>query len=412
MFSSHNRTKRHLAITVVLPLGLLLAAVSTVGASVADHDPQGGKAPVYTVHQIFSGTTLTHSFTPAGANASVTAKLSNPDDITQLGNDLFVGFQNGVGPQGEASTTGNLDSTIVELQRNGDPVAQWDIQGKADGVTADPTTGDVIATVNEDANSSLYTINPSASSVVNQVTHYNYSEPLPHNGGSDAISILNGQILISASAPGTSGPAAPSPVYPAVYTVSLNATTHVAKVDALFGDEDTATVANVGDPQFGKSIALALTDPDSSEIVPAGARFGGDYMLTSQGDQEQIYVSDAGAHNQSLNVLALSQSVDDTAWPTSSSGKLYSTDTTNDAVDTVAGPFSPKEPFVVATPCGSNGAPAICPAPKFPSNYLATLDPTTGVVSAVTTEGAAYAPQGGLIFVAQNPNSSRGANKH
>ena len=40
-------------------------------------------------------------------------------------------------------------------------------------------TGDVIATVNEDANSSLYTIDPDAPAGA-QVTHYNYNEPLPH----------------------------------------------------------------------------------------------------------------------------------------------------------------------------------------------------------------------------------------
>ena len=35
----------------------------------------------------------------------MTEPLTNPDDITLLGNDIFVGFQNGVGPQGQASRT-------------------------------------------------------------------------------------------------------------------------------------------------------------------------------------------------------------------------------------------------------------------------------------------------------------------
>ena len=117
---------------------------------------------------------------------------SDPDDITLLGNDIFVGFQNGVGPQGQASSDGNLDSTVVELKLNGDPIAQWDVQGKTDGVTADQQTGNVIATVNEDANSSLYTIDPDAPAGA-QVTHYNYNEPLPHMGGTDAISIDRGR---------------------------------------------------------------------------------------------------------------------------------------------------------------------------------------------------------------------------
>jgi hypothetical protein len=100
-----------------------------------------------------------------------------------------------------------------------------------------------------------------------------------------------------------------------------------------------------------------------------------------------------------LSVLALSQSVDDTAWPTDQLGQLYSTDSTNDAVDVVTGPFSSEVPLVVATPCGSNSAPTICPAPGFPANFLATLNPWTGHVTAVTIDGALYVPQGGLAFV-------------
>ncbi len=122
-------------------------------------------------------------------------------------------------------------------------------------------------------------------------------------------------------------------------------------------------------------------------------------MLTSQGDQEQIYVADAGSPRQSLAVLSLSQSVDDTAWPTSSRGTLYSTDSTNDAIDAIRGPFVPLRPMVAATPCDANSAPATCPAPNYPANYLAALNPWTGAVTAVTVVGAAYTPQGGLLFV-------------
>ncbi len=164
----------------------------------------------------------------------------------------------------------------------------------------------------------------------------------------------------------------------------------------LFYDEDAATAANVGAADYGLATTLALTGPDSNEVVPEGARFGGDFMLTSQGDQEQIYVSDAGGRHQRLAVLSLSQSVDDTAWPTQARGTLYSTDSTNDTIVSVRGPFVPYQPIVAATPCGANSAPATCPAPpSYPANYLATLNPGTGEVTAVTIERAAYTPQGG-----------------
>jgi len=288
----------------VFPLALLLSVATRANATVAHH-PHGGYASAYGASVILRGTALTHTFTPFDKAGLMTEELADPDDITALGDEIFVGFQNGVGPQGEPSSSGNLDSTVVELKADGDPIAQWDLQGKTDGVTADPENGEVIATVNEDGNSSLYAIDPDAHPGADQITHYNYSESLPHGGGTDAISIYDGQILISASAPVTAGAAAPQPGYPAVYSVALDPAAHVAKVAPLFYDGDLATVANVG-AQYGKTVALALTDPDSNEVVPAGARFGGDFMLTSQGDQEQIFVSDADGPRQSLAVLSLS----------------------------------------------------------------------------------------------------------
>jgi hypothetical protein len=96
--------------------------------------------------------------------------LTFPDDITALGRDLFTAFENGVGPQGQPATTGNQDSTVVEFTPGGHVVRQWDIVGKCDGLTADPATHEVIATVNEDANSSVYTIDPWASPAA-QVRH-------------------------------------------------------------------------------------------------------------------------------------------------------------------------------------------------------------------------------------------------
>ena len=384
----------------IAPLGAFYAFGSITSGASPTADPGHGNG-TFEVRQILSGTALHHSFTPAGSTVSMSEPLSDPDDITRLGGDLFVGFQNGVGPQGQASSDGNLDSTVVELTLTGSPVAQWDVLGKTDGVTADPYGGTVIATVDEDLNSALYVIEPGAPPST-AVTRYAYNDdPLPHNGGTDAISIFHGAIFISASAPGTVGPAAPQAGYPAVYSVTLNPGTKVAAVSPVFFDQATATVANVNSPEFGKTTQLALTDPDSNEVVPHdGPRFGGDFMLTSQGDLEQIYLNpNSASPSSALSVLSLSQSVDDTAWPTDQSGSLYSTDSTNDAVDVVTGPFSDGKPIVVATPCGANGAPSSCPAPSFPANFLASLNPWTGQVSAVSIVGAPYVPQGGLAFV-------------
>ncbi len=385
-----------LAAVSALITGLLMAGSGTataVSARPASHPVR------YTVTRILNGGALTHSFTPAGSGTPKSEPLTQPDDITVLGRHLFVGFQNGVGSQGQPSADGNLDSTIVELGLGGKPIHQWDITGKCDGLTADRFGRRLIATVNEDANSSVYVIRPDAPAAF-QVRHYRYNVPLPHRGGTDAISVYRGMVLISASAPGTTGSPAPQPGYPAVYLVTFDPASHIATVHPLFYDEATATVANVG-AQAGHRVSLALTDPDSNEVVPRdAARFGGDFMLTSQGDKEQIYVRPPHRHRQRLLVLALSNAVDDTAWATTWFGRLYTTDATADAVDLVTGWFRPGTAFAAVTPCDANGAPSTCPAPPaFPPNYLAELNPWTGKLTRVALRGPALTPKG-LIFVA------------
>src|ERR1700722_19529212 len=384
-----------LSFAVLAPCAIALGvagspAAASPGGDSGQDGPHGG---ALTARTVLTGSSLTHTVTAAGASAVSSQPLTNPDDITRLGRDIFVGFQNGVGPPGQVSPTGNLESTVVEMTRSGQPVAQWDVAGKTDGVTADPATHTVIATVNEDANSSLYVITPGRGG---GVQHYAYDEPLPHNGGTDAISVLNGLLYISASAPGTTGTLpAPQPSFPAVYTVTLDAVHSIAYVTPLFGDEDPAVVANVGTPQAGHPVNLALTDPDSNEIVPPnGPRFAGDFMLTGQGDQQQIFVSPS---DHRLSVLNLSQAVDDTAWPDDGRATLYATDSTNDAVVAVTGDF-PGGPVVAATPCGANSAPATCPAPAFPANFLGSLNPWTGEVTPLQVGGVPFVPQGGLLF--------------
>ena len=192
-------------------------------------------------------------------------------------------------------------------------IRQWDIRGKCDGLTADPATGQVIATVNEDANSSLYSIDPWTGQVDALPVQ---QQPLPHHGGTDAISFYNGQMLISASAPGTTGAAAPNPAYPAVYSVTLDPLRPggvrpravLRRVLGHRGQRPAAWASRSGWP--------SPTPTPTRSCRRLAARFAGDFMLTSQGDKEQIYVHGPGTWYQHLSVLALSQSVDDTAWAT------------------------------------------------------------------------------------------------
>ena len=394
----------------VMPLTTTLVLVSPTPSGAASGPGQGqagwrGGGPALSARVVLSGTSLTHTFTVAGTSTTHTEPLSDPDDISALGRDIFVGFQNGVGPQGQPSPSGNLDSTVVEFTTGGHVLAQWDVAGKTDGVTADPDTGTVIATVNEDANSSLYSITPGWGGGVH---HYAYSEPLPHNGGTDAISVVNGRLYISVSAPGTTGTLpAPQPTFPAVYVVALDPADSIAAVTPLFSDEDPATVANVGTPQSGQSVKLALTDPDSNEVVPWDApRFAGDFMLTSQGDLQQIFVSPRthDALRRRLDPVRRRHGLARARRRNSVRHRFHPRHGRRDHG------LVPRRTRRGGDPVRGQQRPGHLPgAPGLPANYLASLNPWTGQVSALSVGGAPFVPQGGLLVMGdQNGQGQQG----
>jgi len=355
------------------------AGLSAGLASTASADPGQAHASL-TARVLINGAKLHHNV-KGKAEA-----LADPDDIVKVGGRLFVAWQNGVGSKGEPSSTGNTASTLIEATVSGRVVRQWDLTGKIDGLGANHVTGEVVATVNEDGNSSLYTINPHAPRGKG-VKHYVYNKnPLPSGGGTDAVTFQDGLMLVSASAPTVA-------TGPAVYEVTLEPT-GTAVVKSLFADNAAARPANPGAPT-----KLALTDPDSNIAVPRSApRFGGDFMLDSQGDKQQIYVSHPGTPAQTLSVLALSQSVDDTAFVTDDQGALVSSDPTSNTVDAITGALHPGQTFVAVTPCDANGAPSTCPGPGFPANHLGALSLRTGTVSPVTVAGVTFNPQS-LLYV-------------
>jgi len=386
-----TRLAAKIAAATAVPACLLIVGTSVATAAPAHPGSRPARSQKLVVNQVLNGMKLHHTYVTGGKKKS--EPLTLPDDITMLGTDLYTGFQNGVGSQGEPSTDGNTDSTIVGFTGTGKVVHQWDIKGKVDGLTADPAKGVLIATVNEDANSSIYTIKPGASTAAGQIVHYQYNKPLPSKGGTDAISVYHGFVLVSASAPGTTGKVTGAP---AVYVVTFNSKTRIATVNGTFSDDATAVVANSG-AQHGKKVKLALTDPDSNEVVPGyAARFAGDFMLTSQADKEQIFAAPVSSTRLSLSVLRLSQSVDDTAW-TLTPGRLFSPDAASDTVDAVSGALG-HNVYVAVTPCDAANAPATCPAPGFPPNYLGSLNPATGHVSRVPLTGANFQPKG-MIYV-------------
>jgi len=131
-------------------------------------------------------------------------------------------------------------------------------------------------------------------------------------------------------------------------------------------------------------------------VVPSSSpKFGGDFMLNSQGDLQLIF---SNASGQNLQVLKLSKPVDDTAVATSAGGTLYTTDAGADTVDAITGSFKPGTAYTAVAPCNANSAPTVCPTPPtYPANTLGTVDLTTGAVGTVAISGP-VTPKG-LVFV-------------
>ena len=215
-----------------------VVAAPSIAAADADHGQSMG---------------LTTTVFAAGGIIPGGKVISKPDDITSMDGSIFVSWQNGVGPNGEPAGS-VTESTVVQYATSGRILKSWQLTGRCDGLTADPQHDRLIATVNEDSNSSLYVIRPEAEHG-SQLVHYTYSpNPPVHGGGTDAAHIYRGQIFISASNPSDTS-------QPAVYRATLSATT--ATLTPVFFDNSTATVANKNSSAYGTRVALGLTHPDS-----------------------------------------------------------------------------------------------------------------------------------------------------
>jgi hypothetical protein len=321
---------------------------------------------------------------PNGFHVSVFATApgtaTGPDDIARLGGKLFVAFQNGVGSKGEPSPTGATKSTVVEYGATGTVLASWSVTGKVDGLGADPSHDRVVATVNEDGNSSLYTFAPDASKQ-HQVTHYHYGPtPLPHGGGTDSVVARGGTLFVTASAPAAD---ANGTTYSqsALYTVTL--ADGVARWKTVIKDSATAT-----DAVTGKKVTLNLSDPDSSENVPWSVpRFGGNFLLDSQGDSQLIFLKTQGHKASSATVLNLTTQVDDTAFATSEDQTLYVVDSGNNDILAITGPFTPGEAFTSV--------------PKDSTTLPSTLGVINLKTGAVTPFGTGLGSPKGLLFVSE-----------
>jgi hypothetical protein len=360
-------------------LSVAVAASSVVAVPLLASGDRGGAPPIPSVH----GTLFAAA--PAGA--------THPDDITQLGTLLYVTYQNNAGPDG--SPTGSTSTIVAFSRRTGAVVATYVLPGRCDGLTADPGHHRLLASVNEDLNSSLFVIHP-GNPVAKQ---YTYS-PSPAetgsdgtNGGTDSIAVSSdGAIYIAHSNPDLSLPAPNNTA--AVYRVSLRVST--AKLHRLFGVNDTARVIDPVINAPGVAV-LGLTDPDSNRYVPG--RGGGTLIQVSQADSKLVFATDLKSRHVHLGQLNLTNAVapsggaatpqlDDIASVTGQ-GTLYVVDQKGGGIYAFSVTKAARGTYFVSQPAPGSGD-----LPNDPA--LGVVNLQTGVVTHV--DSTLGSPKG-LLFV-------------
>jgi hypothetical protein len=289
---------------------------------------------------ISSSSSTTTSFGPSTLPSktlvsAAPAGSKGPDDITMLavpGLDsgkllIWTAYQNGINPDGTPGTSGGpIRSTVAAYDAaTGKLVRKIPVTGKVDGLTADPKTNRLIATVNEDNNSAINVIYPALGAVAT----YNYTTnpAFMGVGGTDSIAIRNGVLYVIHSNPANTGQATE-------YRVTLDQSTLSARLTPVFYDNSTAI--NV---LSHSKVALALTDPDTNYFMPSSSpRFAGDLATISQADGQIIFdnLTSKGVHLSVLNMTDNKAGnippLDDIAVATSGTGTLYVVDSGNNTI--------------------------------------------------------------------------------
>ena len=285
---------------------------------------------------------------------------SNPDSLALDGKNVFVAFQNHTAKDGTDTKT----STVVQYDLSGKVVKTFDVSGHNDGLKVDPQTHLVWAMSNEDASPKLTTIDPSSGAT----KVYTFGKTA-HGGGFDDIVFLGGKTYLSASNPTLKGNVNPAP---AVVSATLGAGTVTTK-PVLMGD------AKAKDAITGSAVTINAVDPDSMFVNPSG-----DLTVDNQAGTALISIHNPGPA-QTVTQFTVGTQVDDTVYPTASSGRLLVADTKAGVIYSITGALDPKTPLT-ATPndSGVNG-------------FVGKIDTKTGfitpvVIGLISPHGMVYVP--------------------
>jgi hypothetical protein len=245
------------------------------------------------------------TYTVSTFATGVAGVYSAPDSIALLDGHIFIGYGNGIAPDGSDGKS----STIVEYKMNGDVVRTYSVVGHNDGLRVNPRTKKLWALQNEDGNPNLVIINPTNGNR----TVYSFG-PTPHGGGYDDIAFRGSDVFLSASNPANNPNFAPAVV---------KATIHGSVVNVSEALNASAVATNI---PTDAPVTLNLQDPDSMIFNPFG-----DLVLDSQADAELVVVHHLGFTDQSVYRLKLTTKgaatqVDDTIFATSSYGVILVSD--------------------------------------------------------------------------------------
>jgi hypothetical protein len=303
---------------------------------------------------------------PVGAN--------HPDDlaISADGKNLWVGYGNNVATDGSGGP-----SNLVEFDIGSGAVLQnITIPGHLDGLKINPTTGEVWATENEDANPTLAIVNPDNG----KFKTYTFSPSLI-TGGLDDLVFSGPQsrdVFVVASSQ-------TDITKPVIVHIDGKPKKSVVNVSATLSGSPT-TVWNVvtNAAETGDQIG----DPDSMTLDPAG-----ELVLDNRSDDSLYIVRSSIAAKPILRVPlklgGLAVEVNDTIFTTSATsgtsstaGTIFITDTTANAIYMLTKPYFPSNEVYTAANV---------------VNDVGLVNLNTGVVTPVVTgflgvHGLAFSP--------------------
>jgi hypothetical protein len=301
----------------------LVAAVIASGLCACGDSSTNEATPSGSVTNIPSSVQLTNGSYSLSVFAQAQGLL-RPDDIVQLGSNVFIVYQdNNNLPDGTlAPGVSAAQSEVIEFDLDGNILQTFDVPGHPDGLVAYNATT-VWVSCNEDANPIISVIDTTTNTVKSLTSDV---ATLPHGGGLDDLKLINGAVYASASNPTVTTTPSPdlSPYStdgngatlqfgvntgPVLYTLSLNSDGTTFHATPVLLSSTAATLMPGNTP-----VTLNMTDPDSSAIDPTG-----DLVIDSQQDSELVFVKEVGTASQSVDVLPLTLygnpwPVDDTRW--------------------------------------------------------------------------------------------------